>query len=352
MDSAGLPLELVMMRHFSTLFLLTISLLSQAALAGDRVELDLAVEERVPITGRQEWLQRLAKAGIQGFRIRSVRSDDMPNVENRGSEDTPNYKVTGIITSDNTLLLPGARFRASQMGQLAAWLRDLSEMGPADDRPAMTTFGLNVKDLERLQADLASPLGFNTQAMSRTDVIRQAAKGMSTPLVADPRFAAPLSKDMVAEDLSTLSRGTALAYVLRSPGLCLVPSGSAGKVSLSIVEARPNLQIWPIGWEPEKLGKDIKPEMYELRDVNVSGVPVTAVLEAIASRLEMPILLDHNAMARYGLVPDQVIAKLPPGRKSYITTLRKVLFQARLKSELRLDDADQPFLWVTSLKAL
>jgi hypothetical protein len=211
---------------------------------------------------------------------------------------------------------------------------------------------LDAKDFARLQADLAPPLGFNTQGVSRADVIRQVAKGMSTPLVADPRLAESLSKDLVAEDLSTLSRGTALAYVLRSPGLCLVPGGVSGRVSLSIVEAKPDLQIWPIGWEPKKPARDVKPDMFELLPVNVSGVSVTTVLDAVGKRLEMPILLDHNALARHGIEPDKVIAELKPSRSTYSIMLRQVLFQARLKGELRVDDADRPFMWVTSLKPI
>jgi hypothetical protein len=342
----------VTMRPFLTFLLLSTGVASSDALAGGRVELELAVEKRVAITGQQEWLRRLSQAGIENFRIRSARSGDVPNIERRGTEDSPLYVVTGIITPDNMLVVPGTRFRASQMGQLGAWLRDLSELGPPDERSAKSAFGLSSKDFERLQADLSPPLGFNTAGVSRADVIRQAAKGMATRLVADPSLSEPLSRDMVAEDLSALSRGTALAYVLRSPGLCLVPSGESGRVSLSIVKARPDMQIWPIGWEPEKPDRDVKPELYEMRPVNVSGVSVTTVLDAIAKLLEMPILLDHNAMARHGLEPDKVIVQLPSSRSTYSIVLRKILFQGRLKSELRLDDADRPFLWVTSVKPM
>ncbi len=342
----------VTMRPFLTFLLLGTGVASSDALARGRVELELAVEKRVAITGQQEWLRRLSQAGIENFRIRSARSGDVPNIERRGTEDSPLYVVTGIITPDNMLVVPGARFRASQMAQLGAWLRDLSELGPPDERATKSAFGLNAKDFERLQTDLSPPLGFNTAGVSRADVIRQAARGMATRLVADPSLSEPLSRDMVAEDLSALSRGTALAYVLRSPGLCLVPSGESGRVSLSIVKARPDMQIWPIGWEPEKPDRDVKPELYEMRPVNVSGVSVTTVLDAIAKLLEMPILLDHNAMARHGLEPDKVIVQLPSSRSTYSIVLRKILFQGRLKSELRLDDADRPFLWVTSVKPM
>ena len=210
------------------LFLASTASISGVVWGGDRVELDLAVEERVAITARQEWLQRLAQAGIENFRIRSARSGDVPKINRRGTEQSPTYVVTGLITPDNVLVVPGGRFGSSQLGQFAAWIRDLSEMGPAEERPAQGAFGLKLQDFERLQADLSPPLGFNTKGVSRAEVIRQAAKSIATPLGADPRLAGPLGKDMVAEDLSTLSRGTALAYVLRSPGLCLVPRVESG----------------------------------------------------------------------------------------------------------------------------
>ncbi len=337
---------------FCLLVLFPAGLLPAIAQASGRVEVELAVEERVAITARQEWLERLARAGVQGFRIRSAHPGDSPNIDRRGTAESPVYAVTGIITSENILVVPGARFRASEVSQFATWLRDLAEQGPPDERPAKGEFGLNAEDFKRLHTDLAPPLGFDTTGRSRADVIRQAARTMATRMVANPALAEPLAKDVIAEDLSKVSRGTALAYVLRSAGLCLVPSNDSGQVSLSIVEARPGLKIWPIGWKPEKHAKDIRPEMFRLRNVNVSGVSVLTALDAIAKRLDLPVLLDHNAVARFGLEPDKTIVQMTPSRLTFLSALRTILGQAGLKSELRLDEGDQPFLWVTSRKEL
>ncbi len=337
-------------RFFALLLILEGFLFSGAAQAASRVEVELAVEERAPITAQQEWLRRLSQAGVEGFRIRSIRPGDTPKIDRRGSADATVYAVTGLITADNVLVVPGARFQASQISQFAAWLDDLSKLGPVSDRPAKTHFGLTLEDFERLQADLAPPLGFDTKGMSRADVIRRAAKDMATPLTADPGLAEPLGKDLVAEDLSMLARGTALAYVLRSPGLCLVPAAGPGRISFSIVPAKADLEIWPIGWPPEKPEREIKPEMFELRNVNIAAVPAPTVLESIGKALEMPVLLDHNALARYGLELDKTTVKVPPSRLSYLATLRKVLVPAQLKSELRVDDGDRPFFWITSIK--
>lgn len=325
---------------------------ARSAVAAGRVQLELVADERVPITGQQEWLSRLSKAGIEGFRIRAKSPSDEPRIDVGGTEAAPIYTVVGVLTANDEVVVPGARFRAAQVSGLAGWLRDLAEHGPADRRPPTTAFGLTEKDFALLQADMAPALGCDTQGMSRADVIRLVARQISTPLAADPKLAGPLGSDKVLENLAKLSRGTALAYVVRPQGLCLVPRSSGGKISLAIVEARPEMQIWPIGWEPKKPEKDIIPELFELREINVSGVSVKQVLDAVSQRLDMPILLDHNALARHGLEPEKVFVDLPQSRTTYSIMLRKTLFKAMLKSELRLDEADQPFLWVTSIKPM
>lgn len=325
---------------------------ARLAAAGGKVQLELVADERVPITGQQEWLARLSRAGIEGFRIRAKNASDEPRIDVGGTDDAPIYSVVGVLTANDELLLPGARFRAAQVGGLAGWLRDLAEHGPPDRRPATGAFGLTEKDFALLHADMAPALGFDTQGMSRADVIRLAAKQMSTPLVADSKLAEPLGADKVTENLASLSRGTALAYVVRSHGLCIVPQPSGGRIGLAIVEAKPEMQIWPIGWEPKKPEKDIKPELFEFLEVNVTGVSVTQVLEAVSQRLKMPILLDHNALARHGLEPAKVFVEFPHSRTTYSIMLRRALFKAMLKGELRVDEADQPFLWVTSIKSI
>ncbi|MDD4267616.1 MAG: hypothetical protein PHO07_16920 [Pirellulales bacterium] len=325
---------------------------AQSAAAGGKVQLELVADERVPITGQQEWLARLARAGIEGFRIRARNPSDQPRIDVGGSDDAPVYSVVGVLTANDELLLPGARFRAAQVGGLAEWLRDLAEQGPPDRRPATGAFGLTENDFALLHADMAPALGFDTQGMSRADVIRVAARQMSTPLVADPELAEPLGADKVAENLAGLSRGTALAYVVRPHGLGIVPQPSGGRIGLAILEAKPETQVWPIGWEPKRPEKDVKPEMFEFLEVNVTGVSVTQVLEAVSQRLKMPILLDQNALARHGLEPDKVFVAFPHARTTYSIMLRRALFKAMLKGELRVDEADRPFLWVTSIKPI
>ena len=48
----------------------------------------------------------------------------------------------------------------------------------------------------------------------------------------------------------------------------------------------------------------------------------------------------------------KVDATVPGKRSTYSLILQKVLRQAMMKPELRLDDAGKPFYWVTTIKPI
>jgi len=157
----------------------------------------------------------------------------------------------------------------------------------------------------------------------------------------------------VAEELSGLSCGTALACLLRPAGLGLVPCARGrDDVEYRVVAGKKGVDVWPVGWPPEKPLPQLLPAMYESFNANIQDVPVTTVLEALGKRLKLPFLLDHNALARHGIEPDKKKVNAPQSRTTSNQLLRRTLSQAGLKSEVRLDEAGKPFLWVTTVKPL
>ena len=85
----------------------------------------------------------------------------------------------------------------------------------------------------------------------------------------------------------------------------MMPREVGGRLEHAVVKARPGLEIWPVGWEPEKSRRDVLPALFEFHNVNVQGVSAAVALEAIGKRLKVPVLLDHNALARHGIEPDK-----------------------------------------------
>jgi len=322
--------------------------------AAGRVELELATEPRVPITAQQDWLRRLSQAGVKNLRIRGMRGADQPRIVVGGTGDSPIYSVTGIVTSGGEVLLPGARFRPTDAVRLARWLDELAQYGPSDGRPQKSAFGLHARQFEQVRKDLSREVGFSTAGLKRREVIDGIAKRLILPLRIEPRLLHSIGDDdVVAEELSSLSCGTALAYAIRPMGWCVVPRESgAGGLECAVVKARPDMEAWPIGWEPEKRPGEVLPALFEFLNANVQGVAVPQFLDAMRERLEVPILLDHNALARHGIEPEKSVVNLPLNRTSYTLLLRKTLYQAGLKYELRVDEAARPFLWVTTLRPI
>ncbi|MHC4404342.1 MAG: hypothetical protein ACYTG0_32205 [Planctomycetota bacterium] len=327
---------------------------AEPAFAAGRVELELFAADRLPPMAQQEWLRRLTPLGVSGLRIRGGRPSDKVEIVVGGTEASPIYKVKGKITSSDELVLPGGKYRSGDVARLKLWLDDLAKLGPPDQRPKRTVFGLTVEQFDRLQKGMTPRVGFSTKGMKRREVIQKIAGRMLVPLgIESDLFASIRDDDLVAEELSDLSCGTALACAVRPLGMCMVPKDAAGgRLQCMITKARLKMEAWPVGWEPEKRRHEILPAMFEFLNVNLQGVTVTQLLDAVGQRLEVPVLLDHNALARHGIEPDTAVVSHPQKRTNYSLMLSRALFQAGLKSEVRIDETGKPFLWITTIKPI
>jgi len=338
-------------RHvLSPLLLAIASFVAMPVWANAIVKLELIGGDRGSAMDFQEWAQTLGKAGIRNVRLRSGNETDRPDIKTQGTAGNRVYVVTGVINARNELVLPGRRFRRSDVGRLKKWLDELAQQGPVTDREAKGPFGLSTAQCDLVRKDLATPVGFATQGVTRRRVVTKIANPLKFSLELDAATAQALADQKVGEDLSGLSSGTALAYVLRPVGYCLVPRATGTSVVYAVVRAKPGLEIWPVGWASEKSDRDALPALYEFRNVHVQNVAAATALSAIGQRLEMPVLIDHNALARHGINPAKTLVSLPRSRTTYSIALRKLLFQAGLKFEVRYDEARTPLLWVTTIK--
>lgn len=324
---------------------------SPAAAAGV-VRVELVGDAQGAALAFQEWGQTLGRAGIRNVRLRAARDSDTVGIDVQGTGENTVYVVTGIVRSRDELLLPGGRYRRADVGRLAQWLNDLAERGPAkeNEETGPTAFGLSTAQLDRLQKRLAAPVGFSTQGEARQAVVRKMTDQLGRLIQGQGAAAQDPDDEKVAEDLAALSSGTSLAYVLRSMGYGLKPRPDGEEAACEIVALRPGLETWSIGRETDKPDRELLPNLYEFLNVNVQNVSAATALKAIGKRLGAPVLLDHRALAKHRVEPDKVMVSLPRSRTTYSLALRKLLFQARLRFEVRCDEAGTPFLWVTTIK--
>jgi hypothetical protein len=335
--------------HKSLLLLALLLLAGTAAAAtpAGRVELEIVGEAQMGAAmAFQEWSQALSRAGIQNFRLRSAQENDKPSIDVRGTEQSPTYVVTAIITARDEIVVPGVRFRRSELRRLAEWIDDLAKRGPPDKREPTAAFGLTLKQFEKVHDDLAKPVGFSTKGMSRADAVAKIGGQLGFPLRVEGKIP---GDDKIEEELSELSCGTALACIVRPAGFAMTPHEAGESLAYTVAKAKLDQEVWPIGWPP-KSPQQTLPALYEFHNVNVQGVTATKVLEVIGKQLKAPVLMDHNALARHGIEPDKAAVSHPQMRTNYSMALRKMLFKAGLKFEVRVDEADKPFLWISSVK--
>ncbi|MBN2217998.1 MAG: hypothetical protein JW719_11540 [Pirellulales bacterium] len=318
--------------------------------AAGTVRLELVGDSRGSALAFQEWSQALGKAGIRNVRIRSEEEAGKPRIEVQGTESNPVYVVTGIIRSRQEIELPGRRFRRGEIGRLAQWLKDLADNGPPSTRPKRGVFGLTAAQFERVRKDLAEPVGFDTRGMTRRGAIEKLAARLNPPLTIDSRVAAVLGNDELDEKLGGLAGGTVLAYLLRSAGLGFAPRASGGEIGYELTPARQGVESWPVGTDADDSARELLPALFEFHNVNVQNVSAAKAVEAIGKRLDAPVLIDRNSLKKHEIDPEKALVSLPQSKTTYSLALRKLLFQAGLKFQVRRDDAGKPLLWVTTIK--
>lgn len=325
--------------------------LPQIAAAKPRVEMELATEPGFPITGAQKWVKLLGGLGLDGVRIRSRTAGDAPKNTQRGTDASPSYHVLGILTAGDRLQLEGATFTSRDVGRIQQYLEKLRSTGSAAPGAKPGPFGLSEDALAEVMKALAGPLDFGTKGTGPAKLVEKLATKLALPVATDPAAATRLAEaDPLKDELRGLAAGTALAAMLRPSGLVLQPQKTADGVRLAIAVATPKSETWPVGFKPQKPERELLPVLFEFLNVEIEGIKLPAALEALSDRLEVPFLLDHNALALHGIDPAAIDVSVPSTRSYYKRILDRVLFQARLKCELRIDEADKPFIWITTIK--
>lgn len=332
------------------MFLTAILLTASAASAVVRVE--IAAEAGPQATAHREWLQLFAELGVTGARVRGARSGDEPRLEELGTADRPLPKLYAVLTRRGELLVPGAKFKLRDRGKLAEYLERLEKEGVAEFSAPRGRFGLTKEQFTEVYEALTPPLGSFEEGATLRDALRvlDGSQRVEVDRGAEAALKAPA---VDVEKLKTLSRGTALALLLRQEGLVLIPEKPpGGEVKLRVAPALGAEESWPVGYKPARNPRQTAPVLFEFIPVEIRGFSLAEAVDAIAPRLvvgdePLPVLWDHFALRRHAIDPAAVQVELPRTKTYYLRVFDKLLFQARLKSELKEDEAGTPFLLLT-----
>lgn len=311
------------------------------------VELEVVTEQGVSPTAAQEWLRVLKDFELEGFRIRSARGNEQPEIVSK--DGGRRLLVIGVITAGGTLVVPGGKFSTADGRRFGAWLTKLKsgDGGNASGKPV--PFGLTADQIVTLYEALAAPVSFSTKGRPSAEVVRRIRASVKVEIaVAAAANQAFGDDEGVLDELEGVAAGTALAAILRPLGLVLVPEVKDGPVKLAVIRSSASGSVWPVGWPPEKNPTELVPMLLKFLDVEINETPLLDALDAIQQRLKVPFLLDHNGLARHRIDPATKSVTVRKGKTFYSKILDQIVGQAKLKWELRIDEAGQPLVWIST----
>ena len=321
--------------------------------AAQAVRLEVALERGADITAAQEWTDVLAGAGFQQIRLRSRRPGELPRLKVGGNDDRPTYQVLGLLTARGDLLLPGSQRRYGKRDRQALrdYLDKLRSEGAAGLHRQVVSLGLSQTELDDLRKGLAEPVAEQTLGEPTAAVVARMIAQLPCAVQVAPAAGQRLQAGgTVRNEWQEIAAGTALAGLLRAHGLALRPVRQAGKpTSLEIVELGPMTDVWPVGQSTDASPRQLAPELFQLRNVEIAGFEVREVLSAVDAKLPIRLLVDHRAVARHQVDLTKSVS-LPASRTYLKRVLDRSIGPLGMVSELRVDDGGQPLLWITTVR--
>ncbi|MCE9604253.1 MAG: hypothetical protein K8U03_05040 [Planctomycetia bacterium] len=334
------------------LALLPMLLFASVANGAPRVDLEIALLPGFTPTDISAWHEMLTGAGVDNLRLGGGGNGAKKvGIEKPDGADGTGYRVFGVITPSNELLLPGGKFGRNDRAALAKWVTDLKASGPGKKPGAKPVpFGLQPAQLEAIAKDLGKPADFTTTGATVKQVLIEIGNRTTNPIVAEPAIAAGLGNaEKVPGELKGLACGTVAAAVLRREGLSFVPRvATGGTLEYFVTRAGAGQDVWPVGWPAEKPIPELLPDLFTLRNVEIDDIPASQLLQVVADRVKLPMLFDEQTLVEKKLDASKIKVKIPSGKLGYQGVLDRAMFQAGMKHEVRIDDAGRPFLWITA----
>ncbi len=337
----------------------TIAIIAPSANANDAwISVEVATEQGVQATAQREWLQLLTRAGADDIRLRSQQPGDEAALSQSGTAERPRYRLVGVLDGRGILTLPGGRFKQRSVSELRDYFDRLAADGNEGVTAPRGAFGLTEKQIAQVHDDLARPVEFSTTGVPLADVLKAVDNATRLAVRMDEaawqvvREAPP-----AADEVQSITMGTALALLLLRDSLVLVPSKARGaEVVLRIARhsdikagkaSDDDLETWPVGWKPNRQPSQLAPKLIETLTAEVDGFTLAEAMASIEPRVGVPVYWDHQKLAANQIDPTQVKVKLARQKTRLGRVIDRLLFQARLRGELKVDEAGTVFYWIS-----
>lgn len=316
------------------------------------VLLDVVMRKDFDRTQGHEWAKMLAEVGASNVKVRELKPTDEVGIVDIGENGKSVIRVTGWLTNKGTLEFPNATFRISDQKKIAEWIKQLKMDGPKGVTEEKQAFGLIADELVDLHEALSIPFPSATKGERPEELLTKITRIVKVPIeIPSSALDACREGEPIFDEMEGLSCGTVLAGILRPQGLVAVPGKRAKdrKLAIQVVDSRKAEEFWPVGWPPTKVADDIAPQLFKKIKVEIRDAPLDAALKSVQAKLGLPFLFDQNGMAKEGIELAEEKVTFTGDAASYDKILDRLLGQIRpaMKYELRVDESDQPFLWIS-----
>lgn len=256
--------------------------------------------------------------------------------------------VKGMIGPSGNLFIGTEGFKMADRAKLGALIKSLQAEGVPGPDPAAAMWGLGQAQIELLQGELKQHSEFDFKDRPFDRFLNDLRVRVKLEVKVTPE-AQQLGKGLKLNATThELTLGAALAYLLGQNGLAWEPRhGSGGSVTILIMPRDESRRPWPVGLDPDQLPGNIAPNLMANARYQTNDTPIEDVLAGFRRNLKMEVLLDRAGLIEHDVNPDTLRSTIQVPNGTFHSAIKKTLAPMGLKYELRIDEANRAFLWVT-----
>ena len=299
-----------------------------------------------------QWVQALKAVGASS--VSQVAGPVAPPKEGEPEEPAilsagaGRVLVMGAIGPAGNLHVGAQGFRLSDRAGLEAFVKKLRAEGVPGPDPSDPLWGLGQSQFDLLQTALRPPSNFDLHDKPLEELLGELSTRTKLKIkLSDDAQRVARNVRLNARTVN-VSVGAALAYVLSMHDLAFEPRQTADRgVSLMVLNSAESKRPWPVGLAPEQMPGIIAPRLMNSVRYQTKDTPFRDVIAMLVGEVQMDILIDTQALAQKNIDPAKLrsTVEIPPSTVQ--SAMRKTLAPLGLKHEMRIDEGDRPFLWVT-----
>jgi hypothetical protein len=305
----------------------------------------------------QKWGRLFSRLGVS-MKTQTATFGDKTEIKERKLGRYRVVKVLAKLERNGRLRISSKiSFALSDAPKVKKWIEELTIYGAQGSPDGKPAFGLNPTQFGSIYAMLSLPIETELQGLKLDEALAKMGLPGSYPLRMTATSVETLNKRrqlaVIRTSYKGLTKGVVLAAMLNEFSLGFRPLRSpTGAVELVVEPLAAGHDHWPVGWPPKQTNLKTAPGLYKRVPVDIKDVPLTDVLKAVAARSGVRVLIDYHELQVEGIDPTtKTVSYLATERKSWSLLLKGVTTPLKLARELRIDEQEQPFVWITSLRS-